>query len=67
MGFNVLYCCIRNNNPTDWFTGRIDEVRLSNSVLAPSQFLFAPEPASVLMLAVGGCWLLRRSKTQVGC
>jgi len=29
-------------NPTDWFTGTIDEVRISNSALTPSQFEFAP-------------------------
>jgi hypothetical protein len=30
-----------NNSPADWFNGVIDEVRLSNSALAPSDFLFA--------------------------
>jgi len=29
-------------NPTDWFDGMIDEVRITNSVLTPSQFEFAP-------------------------
>lgn len=28
--------------PADWFDGIIDEVRLSNTALSPSQFLFAP-------------------------
>jgi hypothetical protein len=28
---------------TDWFNGIIDEVRISNSALAPWQFLFAPQ------------------------
>jgi hypothetical protein len=53
-------------NPTDWFSGIIDEVRITNSALAPSQFLFAPagagagtgvpEPGAVLLslLALGG-------------
>jgi hypothetical protein len=31
-----------NGGATDWFDGVIDEVRLTNSVLSPSQFLFAP-------------------------
>lgn len=47
-------------NPADWFDGIIDEVRISNTALTPSNFLFAPagagaavvpEPATV-MLAV---------------
>jgi hypothetical protein len=29
-------------NPGDFFDGRIDEVRITNSALSPSQFLFAP-------------------------
>ena len=32
-----------NGAPADWFNGIIDEVRLSNSALAPSDFLFAPQ------------------------
>jgi hypothetical protein len=31
-----------NGQPADWFDGIIDEVRLSNTALSPSQFLFAP-------------------------
>jgi hypothetical protein len=44
-----------NNGVTDWFDGRIDEVRISDIALSPSQFLFAvPEPTSLslIMLAV---------------
>jgi hypothetical protein len=29
-------------NPADWWRGSIDEVRITNSALSPSQFLFAP-------------------------
>ena len=29
-----------NNSPTDWMTGKIDEVRISDVALSPSQFLF---------------------------
>jgi hypothetical protein len=31
-----------NNAPTDWITGTVQEVRLSNTTLDPSKFLFAP-------------------------
>jgi hypothetical protein len=47
-----------NNGATDWFDGTIDEVRLSNRVLSPSEFLFAsvPEPSGIVLLlfALGG-------------
>ncbi|TWT76831.1 hypothetical protein Pla123a_22540 [Posidoniimonas polymericola] len=33
--------------------GFIDEVRISDSALAPSEFLFAPEPSSVLLGLIG--------------
>jgi hypothetical protein len=55
-------------NPTDWFDGIIDEVRITNSVLAPSEFLFAPaalgavvpEPSSVALLSVAALCVRRR-------
>jgi len=48
-------------NVTDWFDGIIDEVRLTNSALSPSQFLFAPVPepgsmAIVLLTLAGAAW-----------
>lgn len=33
--------------PADFFDGSIDEVRLTNSALSPSQFLFAPASAAI--------------------
>ena len=34
---------IYNNNPADWINGgEVDEVRLSNTALSPSKFLFTP-------------------------
>jgi hypothetical protein len=44
-----------NNNVTDWADAHIDEVRISDTVLTPDQFLFAPvpEPNSALLLVVG--------------
>ncbi len=50
------------NGVTDWFDGFIDEVRLTNRALAPSEFLFVPEPAALMLLAVGGLTLLRRGR-----
>jgi hypothetical protein len=35
-----------NGSPGDFFLGMIDEVRLTNSALSPSQFLFAPPGGS---------------------
>lgn len=45
---------------TDWFDGLIDEVRLTDRALAPSEFLFAPEPSSLALLAAGLLFLQRR-------
>lgn len=36
-----------NGRPSDWFNGLIDEVRLSNSVLDPTDFLFYEEPTGL--------------------
>jgi hypothetical protein len=55
-------------NPTDWFDGIIDEVRITNSALAPSEFLFAPaglgavvpEPSSFALLSVAALCVGRR-------
>jgi hypothetical protein len=34
---------IPSGSPANWFSGTIDEVRLSNTALAPADFLFAPQ------------------------
>jgi len=39
-----------------WF-GYIDEVRISDSALDPSQFLFVPEPGTLALVVVGGALL----------
>lgn len=60
-------------NATDWFDGIIDEVRITNSALAPSQFLFAPagtasavvpEPTAVGLCVVGIVALVGRRRTR---
>jgi len=58
------------NGPTDFVNGSVDEVRISDRALAPSQFLFAPqavipEPSTLLLVlpaggAITGAARLRR-------
>jgi hypothetical protein len=56
-----------NNGVGDWADAHIDEVRISDMVLSPDEFLFlaVPEPASLVMCLVGiaalGCRRHRRS------
>ncbi|MES2464564.1 MAG: LamG domain-containing protein [Armatimonadota bacterium] len=61
------------NNPADFLNGSLDEVRISDRALAPSEFLFArqavsaaPEPGSLTLLlpvlGVVGIILRRRKK-----
>ncbi len=45
-----------------WFTGTIDEVRISNTALSPDEFVFVPEPASLILLGLGGLCMLRRRR-----
>lgn len=45
---------------TDWFDGLIDEVRLTNRAMDPSEFLFVPEPGSLMLWVVGALVLRRR-------
>ena len=44
------------NGPTDFVNGYVDEVRISDRALAPSQFLFAviPEPSTLLLVVTAG-------------
>jgi hypothetical protein len=47
------------------FRGNIDEVRISNVALPPSQFLnVVPEPTTASLLALGGVALLRRRRSR---
>ena len=53
-----------NNGVADWADAHIDEARISDTVLAPDQFLFlaVPEPATCTLAAaaVAAVWLRRR-------
>jgi len=44
------------------FNGLIDEVRISDQALTPSQFLDVPEPASFSILGMGAFVLLWRKR-----
>jgi hypothetical protein len=49
-----------NNNVVDWFDGHIDEVRISDTALSPSEFLFAAPGNPVAEVFVrGSTWLGR--------
>jgi hypothetical protein len=57
-----------NNGVADWADAHIDEVRISDTVLAANQFLFAPvpEPATASLVVIGaalaGCFRRRSSR-----
>lgn len=44
------------------FQGNLDELRFSNAVLAPSEFLNVPEPASLALLSLGGLLIASRRR-----
>ncbi|MBN1126962.1 MAG: PEP-CTERM sorting domain-containing protein [Sedimentisphaerales bacterium] len=48
----------------DRWLGMIDEVRISDSALAPSEFLFVPEPATMAILGLGSLLALRKRRTS---
>ena len=51
-----------NNGVADWADAKIDEIRVSDSVLTPEQFLFSPvpEPHGLALLSLGALALKRR-------
>lgn len=58
----VLYIGARNANDI-YYKGLIDEMRISDQVLTPSQFLSVPEPGSAsLLLGLGGLALMKRRR-----
>ncbi len=51
-----------NGGVADWSDALIDEVRISDTALSPSEFLFAavPEPTSALLVVLGAAALVAR-------
>jgi hypothetical protein len=49
---------------SDFFDGRIDEVRLSNTNLGPGNLLIAPEPSTALMALAGILMMSMRRKRK---
>jgi hypothetical protein len=54
-----------NNGVADWSDALIDEARISNTVLAPSQFLFVPEPGTAAALLSLGLLGISRRRARV--
>lgn len=55
-----FYIGARGAGPSLWFNGLIDDLRISNKVLSPPEFLInIPEPSSLVLLGLGGIGLIR--------
>ena len=50
----------QNSDWDQWFNGTIDQVRISDQALIPNEFL--PEPATLLLLGLGGLMLRKRHR-----
>lgn len=58
-GWTIFRGKYADNDGDRWY-GFIDEVRISDEALIPSQFLFVPEPASLTLIVLAGLTLARR-------
>lgn len=54
-----------NNGVADWSNALIDEVRVSDRALGRSEFLFVPEPTSLMLLGLGAACLLGRRRSAI--
>jgi hypothetical protein len=52
-----------DNGIGDWWDGMIDEVRISDTALDPSQFLAVPEPSAMGVLGLAGLFAARRRRS----
>ena len=63
-GYTYMQVGWSNAGAPDYYhLGDLDELRFSDTVLAPSEFLGAvPEPATIALMTIGGAFLARRRK-----